>query len=62
MSATQPHIDKYRRGKNGARLMNRDFRLALALQRQGKTMREIAQFLNAPVKAVEQSLYWDVVR
>lgn len=35
---------------------------AQMLQRRGKTFREIAEMTHAPVKAVEQSLYWDRVQ
>lgn len=35
---------------------------ARALQRKGQTLSEIAEELDLPRKAVEQALYWDVVK
>lgn len=35
---------------------------ALGLQKNGKTLREIAEHMHLEKRAVEQSLYWDVVR
>jgi hypothetical protein len=34
---------------------------ARALQRRGLTLQEISEYTKLPRKAVEQSLYWDVV-
>lgn len=43
------------------RLSRSDLKLARLAQRQGKTLREIADAINAPLKSVEQCLYWDEV-
>lgn len=51
-----------RREANRVRLTNRQSRLAINIQRQGKTLSEIAAFLGVPVSVVTQTLYWDRVR
>ena len=54
--------ETYRHPGNAVRLTRKETAEAIGLQRKGMTLRDIAQFLDLPLSAVHQSLYWDVVQ
>lgn len=45
-----------------ARLSEVELQQALALQRKGLTLSEIADLLGCPKALVDEALYWEVVR
>lgn len=56
-------IGKYEAVEGGQRWVGRGWLpAAIALQRKGKTLSEIAELLDMRREAVVQALYWDVVK